>query len=117
MKRMTLSAALAVVVLLAACGGDKQASGDTTQATVGVVPATIPAAVNTPSTSTLPAADQIVSLSPTATEMLFAIGAGDNVLAVDDHSNYPPEALAKPHDLSALEPDVDAIAALQPDLV
>ena len=117
MKRMTLSAALAVVVLLAACGEDKHASGDTTQATVEVVATTIPAAVDAPSTSTLPAADHIVSLSPTATEMLFAIGAGGDVLAVDDQSNYPPEALAKPHDLSGLEPDVDAIVALQPDLV
>ncbi len=36
---------------------------------------------------------RIVSLSPTATEMLFAIGAGDQVMAVDDQSNYPPEAL------------------------
>jgi iron complex transport system substrate-binding protein len=49
--------------------------------------------------------------------MLFAIGAGDQVLAVDDQSNYPPEALDKPHDLSGLEPNVEAIAALQPDLV
>ncbi len=38
---------------------------------------------------------QIVSLSPTATEMLFAIGAGDQVMAVDDQSNYPAEAAAK----------------------
>jgi iron complex transport system substrate-binding protein len=49
--------------------------------------------------------------------MLFAIGAGDQVLAIDDQSNYPPEALQKPHDLSGFEPNVEAIAALQPDLV
>lgn len=36
--------------------------------------------------------DSIVSLSPTATEMLFAVGAGDQVKAVDDQSNYPPDA-------------------------
>ena len=59
----------------------------------------------------------IVSLSPTATEMLFAIGAGDQVIAVDDQSNFPAEALDKPHDLSGFEPNVEAIAALQPDLV
>ena len=64
-----------------------------------------------------PPPQRIVSLSPTATEMLFAIGAGDQVLAVDDQSNYPPEALEKPHDLSGLEPNVEAIAALKPDLV
>ena len=35
---------------------------------------------------------KILSLSPTATEILFAIGAGEQVFAVDDQSNYPPEA-------------------------
>jgi iron complex transport system substrate-binding protein len=49
--------------------------------------------------------------------MLFAIGAGDQVIAVDDQSNYPPEALQKPHDLSGYEPNVEAIAKLKPDLV
>jgi iron complex transport system substrate-binding protein len=115
MKRMTLSAALAALILIAACGDDNQAAGDTTPATDGAAPTT--QAVDAPAGSTLPPANRIVSLSPTATEMLFAIGAGDNVLAVDDQSNYPSEALDKPHDLSGLEPNVEAIAALDPDLV
>jgi iron complex transport system substrate-binding protein len=56
-----------------------------------------------------------VSLSPTATEMLFAMGAGGQVVAVDDQSNYPPEA---PHsNLSGFQPNVEAIAADNPDLV
>jgi iron complex transport system substrate-binding protein len=62
-------------------------------------------------------AQAIISLSPTATEMLFAIGAGDQVIAVDEYSNYPAEALEKPNDLSGYEPNVEAIAALEPDLV
>jgi iron complex transport system substrate-binding protein len=58
---------------------------------------------------------RIVSLSPTATETLFAIGAGDQVVAVDDQSNYPNRA---PHtSLSGFTPNVEAIAALDPDLV
>jgi iron complex transport system substrate-binding protein len=58
---------------------------------------------------------RIVSLSPTATETLFAIGAGDQVVAVDDQSNYPKRA---PHtSLSGFTPNVEAIAALDPDLV
>jgi iron complex transport system substrate-binding protein len=57
----------------------------------------------------------VVSLSPTATESLFAIGAGDQVIAVDDQSNYPPEAPIS--NLSGFEPNVEAIAALRPDLV
>ena len=52
-----------------------------------------------------------------ATEMLFAIGAGDQVIAVDDLSNYPPEAAAKMTDLSGFEPNVEAIAGYEPDLV
>lgn len=57
----------------------------------------------------------IVSLSPTATEILFAIGAGEEVVAVDDQSNYPPDAPTS--DLSGFTPNVEAIAAHEPDLV
>jgi iron complex transport system substrate-binding protein len=59
--------------------------------------------------------ERIVSLSPTSTEMLFAIGAGDQVVAADEFSNYPPEA--PDTDLSGLEPNVEAIAGFAPDLV
>jgi iron complex transport system substrate-binding protein len=58
---------------------------------------------------------RIISLSATATEMLFAIDAGDQVLAVDDQSNYPKEAPTT--DLSGYEPNIEAIAGYQPDLV
>jgi iron complex transport system substrate-binding protein len=58
---------------------------------------------------------RIVSLSPTATEMLFAIGAGTQVVAVDDQSNYP--ANAPMTKLSGFTPNIEAIAAYTPDLV
>jgi iron complex transport system substrate-binding protein len=58
---------------------------------------------------------RIVSLSPTATEMLFAIGAGKQVIAVDDQSNYP--ATAPITKLSGFQPNIEAIAAYTPDLV
>ena len=58
---------------------------------------------------------RIVSLSPTATEDLFAIGAGEQVIAVDDQSNFPPEAPTT--ELSGFEPNVEAIAGYEPDLV
>ena len=57
----------------------------------------------------------IVSLSPTATEVLFAVGAGDQVIAVDEYSNYPPEAPVT--ELSGFRPNLEAIAAYGPDLV
>jgi iron complex transport system substrate-binding protein len=59
--------------------------------------------------------ERIVSLSPTATEMLFAIGAGGQVGAVDSNSNYPEEAPRT--DLSAYQPNIEAIAGYKPDLV
>ncbi|MGH2753984.1 MAG: ABC transporter substrate-binding protein [Actinomycetota bacterium] len=59
--------------------------------------------------------ERIVSLSATATEMLFAIGAGDQVVAVDDQSDYPPGVPAT--ELSGYEPNVEAIAGYEPDLV
>ncbi len=59
--------------------------------------------------------ERIVSLSPTATEMLFAIGAGGQVVAVDSNSNYPAEAPKT--DLSAYQPNIEAIAGYKPDLV
>jgi iron complex transport system substrate-binding protein len=58
---------------------------------------------------------RIVSLSPTATEDLFAVGAGRQVVAVDNQSNYPSSApMTK---LSGYTPNAEAIAAYKPDLV
>ena len=58
---------------------------------------------------------RIMSLSPTATEMLFAVGAGPQVIAVDDQSNYP--ASAPMTKLSGFQPNIEAIASYAPDLV
>ncbi len=99
MQRFTSIAVLTALLLTsAACGDDATSAASTSPAT------SVPTVT-------------IVSLSPTATEMLFAMGAGDQVIAVDDQSNYPAEALDKPHELSGFEPNVEAIAALHPDLV
>ncbi|MFB9733144.1 ABC transporter substrate-binding protein [Ornithinimicrobium kibberense] len=59
--------------------------------------------------------ERIVSLSPAATEILFAIGAGDQVVAADEFSTYPEQAPTT--DLSGFEPNVEAVAAYEPDLV
>jgi iron complex transport system substrate-binding protein len=71
-------------------------------------------ATNGPVTLTA-APKAIVSLSPTATETLFAIGAGSQVKAVDQDSDYP---AAAPHTkLDAYHLDAEAVAAYHPDLV
>jgi len=57
----------------------------------------------------------IVSLSPTATEMLWAVGAGNQVVAVDDQSDYPEDVPVT--ELSGYEPNVEAILEKEPDLV
>jgi len=65
--------------------------------------------------ATNPRPTKIISLSPSATEILFAIGAGPQVIAVDDNSDFPSNApMTK---LSSYAPNVEAIAAYQPDLV
>ncbi len=58
---------------------------------------------------------RIISLSPSATEMLYAIGAGKQVIAVDDQSDYPKQAPRTK--LSGFTPNVEAIAKYKPDLV
>lgn len=59
--------------------------------------------------------ERIVSISPTATEMLFAMGAGDLVVAVDVGSDYPEQAPVS--ELDGFNPNVEAIAGYEPDLV
>ena len=86
-----------------------------TAASAGSFPVTIKSGTDTLTITAKPEA--IISLSPTTTESLFAIGAGDEVIAVDDQSNYPPAALAKSTKLSGFTPNVEAIAGYKPDLV
>jgi iron complex transport system substrate-binding protein len=121
--RTLVGAVAGLSLLLAACGSDDSTS-ESASADVAVTEA--PASSEPTSESTGPATSdeaggsipgRIVSLSPTHTEILFAIGAGDLLVAVDDQSNYPAEVAELPNDLSGFEPNVEAIAAYEPDLV
>jgi len=111
--------AFGLVLSLAACGSDeppeRATGGDGTSPTSdpSSFPVTVEGTNGEISIDHRPV--RIVSLSPTATEDLFAIGAGEQVIAVDDQSNYPPEAPMT--ELSGFEPNVEAIAGYQPDLV
>lgn len=117
LRRLTALGAVALLGL-AACGSDDAESAASAPApTEAPAVSEAPAATDAPMTSDAPAALKIVSLSPSATEMLFAIGAGADVIAVDDQSNFPDEALAIQTDLSGYTPNVEAIAKYEPDLV
>jgi iron complex transport system substrate-binding protein len=100
----------AVLLLLASCGETAPPRSGSEQPSVS---ASFPVTIDGVRITLRP--ERIVSLSPTSTEMLFAIGAGDQVEAVDDQSNYPADAPAT--DLSGFEPNVEAIASYEPDLV
>ncbi len=60
---------------------------------------------------------RIVSTAPAATEILFALGLGPQVVGVTQFCNYPPEAKAKPRVGTFLQPNLEVILRLRPDLV
>jgi iron complex transport system substrate-binding protein len=60
---------------------------------------------------------RIISIVPATTEILFAIGAGDRVLAVGTYDRVPPEASRLPRVGALLDPDVERILSFRPDLV
>src|SRR3954453_9904550 len=118
------AAAAAALAALAGCsssGGDKPSGGSSSGAgssvsrstTAAAFPVTLKTGNGGVTIPRKPTA--IVSLSPTATEMLFAIGAGDEVKAVDKNSDYPADA---PHtDLDAYQLNTEAVAGYRPDLI
>lgn len=113
-ERRLIVALVVAGLTLAGCGDQSAAPPvPETPADRSDFPVAVEAANGTIEIASRP--DRIVSLSPTATEMLFAIDAGDQVVAVDDQSNFPAEAPKT--DLSGFTPNIEAIAAEEPDLV
>ena len=113
-----LPALVAAVALAAAAAGCGSSAAKPTQhsngaAASGTFPVTVTAANGAVRIAKRPTA--IISLAPTATEMLYALGAGSQVTAVDRYSNYP--ASAPRTNLSGLTPNIEAIVARKPDLV
>lgn len=121
-----------VALLLGACGG----AASTPTEVPNTVPPTeqptaSPVATAVPSPTPIALTDgtgrevtlgrpavRIVSLAPSNTEMLFAIGAGDLLVGRDDFSDYPPEVEAVPSVGSTYgELNTEAVVALEPDLV
>ena len=107
MKRALI--AIAALMLAGGCASNEPDTAPPSASAAAAYPVT----VGTLTLAQRP--EKIVSLTPTATEMLFAIGAGPQVVAVDDQSNYP--AGVPQSDLSGFKPSAEAIAAKDPDLV
>ena len=116
-KSLVGIAGLFLLTALTACGGSDPTTETSVVETTETTSAssTYPVTVGDLTLTTQPM--RIISLSPTATEMLYAIGAGAQVVAVDDYSNFPAEAVALGTALSGYEPNVEAIAGYTPDLV
>ena len=114
-SRVCLFATTAALVaaLISACGSSSQGGSTQANTSASAFPVTIRTAAGPVKISHRPR--RIVSLSPSATEDLFALGAGAQVVAVDSDSTLPRNA---PHTaLSAYHPNVEAIAKYRPDLV
>jgi iron complex transport system substrate-binding protein len=114
MRRVFLALLL---VALAACGGNPgpQPSSGASASTAAAFPVTVADFQDKPVTiSRRP--DRIVSIGPSNTEFLFALGAGDRVVGVDDFSDEPAEAKAK-EKVGGVKPNVEKIVSLRPDVV
>ena len=109
----TIVALAATLTLLVACGDDDSSSSSPEATDAPAQEDAFPATVGDLTVEEAP--ERIVSLSPTATESLFAVGAGDQVEAVDAQSDHPEGVPTT--DLSGLEPNVEALLAYDPDLV
>ncbi|MFD6855812.1 ABC transporter substrate-binding protein [Rhodococcus sp. NPDC060090] len=96
-RRFLTAGVAALALVIVGCSSSDDASPDSTA----------PAESGPP--------QSIVSLSPTTTEMLYAVGAGDQVIAVDDRSDYPEGVPVT--ELSGYNPNVEAILGYDPDLV
>jgi iron complex transport system substrate-binding protein len=86
----------AAMLVLGGCGGSRDAAEDTRS------PAGRPT---------------VVSLVPAVTEMLFAIGAGSQVIGVGSFDSWPPEVRQLPRLGALLDPDVERILRLEPDVL
>jgi iron complex transport system substrate-binding protein len=111
-----LTLTIALTLALAACGEDeKPAAGPEPTAPAAGFPVTVARSDGRELTIS-EAPQRIASLSPAATEVLYAVGAGPQVIVTDDYSDYPEEAqdTAK---LDAYQPNLEAIVGVEADLI
>ena len=110
--RRFASLVLVVALVAAACGDD-----DTTTTNAPVTTGTVTGFPVTVNGVTIPERpERIVSASGAHTEILYAVGAGDQIAATDTFSDFPAEAL-ETEKIDGFNISVEAVAALDPDLV
>jgi iron complex transport system substrate-binding protein len=115
MARNLRSAASTALLVVLALGTAPRAVALPPAATSAPPAASDAARTTTLASTAAPA--RIVSLAPSITETLFALGVGDRVVAVSDYCDYPPEATRLPRVGSFNAPSVEAVIAARPDLV
>lgn len=112
-RRLFATGLAALALLAASCGSSGGSDPASASSGDGTFPVTVGSGDGAITLDAVPGS--IVSLSPTATEMLYAVGAGDQVVAVDDQSDFPAEAPVTA--LSGYSPNVEAVLGYEPDLV
>jgi iron complex transport system substrate-binding protein len=135
MKKISIICSMIILfsVLLTSCGGTSTTS--TTTSTGTTTPSSLNTSTSTATPTTTPAAvvindqmgrtvtltttapQRIVSLSPSTTEILFALGLNDRIAGVTDYCNYPPEAKQKPSVGNYTAPNMEKLISLDPDLI
>jgi iron complex transport system substrate-binding protein len=115
MARLRGFALLALLVLASVCGGSTPLDQPIATSTTAAYPVAVVDDRGKEHLLAL-APERIVSLSPSATEVLFTLGAADRLIATDDSSDYPPAAKALPK-LGGLRDAATKAATLAPDLV
>jgi len=111
-KRTIIAAAMLAIVLmatfLAGCAGTATTTGPTAMTVTDQVGRTV-TITGTP--------QRIISLAPSNTEILYALGLGDRVIARTDYDNFPPEVTDKPSIGGFSTPNIEQIVSMNPDLV
>lgn len=119
-RRRSVVLALTLSALVAACSAPGATTTPTQSPTAASPSAEFPVTVTDDEGTAveIPAGpEKIISLTPANTEILFAIGAGDRVIATDDGSDTPEEAVALPDVATFSTVDVEKVVALEPDLI
>ena len=111
-KEKVVGLLLVVIALLSACRGGANSNSATPPASARQVTDDLGRSVNLP-----PKVERIVSLAPSVTEIVYAAGAGDRLVGVTTFCNFPAQAAEVAKVGDTLNPNMETIVALKPDLV